>query len=331
MTTSLTHPSKALFAGEKEFPVIPCCEHFAGNEKMILKALALQEEKGPVFDVTQDCEDGAPQGQEKEHAELIVRLTNSENNKHKMAGARIHDYTNPFWKQDVEILVKGAGDKLSYITIPKPTAAYQVKEMIHYIQDIAQKSGLKRIIPIHVLIETHGALSEVGQIASLDWMQVLDFGLMDFISGHFGAIPLSNMKSPGQFDHELLRRAKATVVATAIGNGIVPAHNVTLDLKNYEQTKSDASRARNEFGFMRMWSIYPTQIDAIVDAMRPDHSEVAKGVQVLLKAQDASWGPIQHDGELHDRATYRGFWTLVQRAKATGLDIGKDAQSRWFS
>ena len=56
------HPSKALFVGEKPFPVIPSCEHFAGSEKLIGKALELQEKLGPVFDITCDCEDGAPAG-----------------------------------------------------------------------------------------------------------------------------------------------------------------------------------------------------------------------------------------------------------------------------
>ena len=327
----MTHPNDALFAGEKPFPVIATCEHFAGNEKMIMKAFSFQEEKGPVFDITQDCEDGAPTGQEKEHAEMIVRLTNSEHNKHNMAGARIHDYTSKYWKQDVDILVPGCGERLAYITIPKPTAYEQVKEMIEYIQAAAKKAGLKREIPIHVLIETHGALRDVEKIATLPWLQVIDFGLMDFISGHHGAIALSNMKSPGQFDHKLLARAKSNCVAAALANGVVPAHNVTLDLKNFEQTKSDASRARNEFGFLRMWSIYPTQIDATVEAMKPDLSEVKKGVAVLLAAQDAAWGPIQHDGELHDRATYRGFWTIVQRGRLTGIDIGAEATKRWFA
>ncbi len=326
----MQHPSEALFAGEKPIPVIPTCEHFAGSEKLITKALGFQQEKGPVFDITQDCEDGAPTGQEKEHAEMIVQVTNSDENKYKMAGARIHDYTSKYWKQDVDILVTGAGENLAYITIPKPTKGDQVKEMIEYIQSTAQKAGIKREIPIHVLIETHGALRDVEQIAAQPWMQVIDFGLMDFISGHQGAIPLSNMKSPGQFEHELLRRAKSHVVATALANGVVPAHNVTLDLKNYDQTKADAERARYDFGFLRMWSIYPTQIDAIVEAMKPDHSEVAKGVAVLIAAQDADWGPIQHDGELHDRATYRGFWNLIQQAKVTGIDLPEEATSRWF-
>ena len=326
----LTHPNEALFVGEKPFPIIPCCEHFAGSEKLITKALSFQDTLGPVFDITCDCEDGAAAGQEQEHAEMIVRVLNSEINKHKMAGARIHDYTHPHWKKDIDILVKGAGEILSYITIPKSTNAEQPAEMIAYIQKIAKENNIEREIPVHILIETHGALADVQKIATLPWVQVLDFGLMDFVSGHHGAIPASAMRSPGQFDHRLLSRAKSEVVAAALANGIVPAHNVTLDLKNEETTKSDATRARNEFGFLRMWSIYPTQITAIVDAMKPNFEEVQDGAEILLMAQDADWGPIQFKGELHDRATYRYFWEILQIAKLSGQDIPKLALDRFF-
>ncbi|MBI3541528.1 MAG: CoA ester lyase [Deltaproteobacteria bacterium] len=327
---SRIHPSEALFEGEKPFPIIPACEHFAGSEKLITKAMELQNTKGGVFDITMDCEDGAPAGKEKEHAAMIVAMAKSALNKHKMAGARIHDYTNKHWRQDVDILVPGAGNELAYITIPKPTNAGQVKEMISYIQEVARKAGIKRIIPIHVLIETHGALRDAFEIAALPWMQVLDFGLMDFVSGHHGAIPDDCMRSPGQFEHALLFRAKSQVVAAALTNGIIPAHNVTLDLKDKEKTLADAKRARNEFGFLRMWSIYPTQIDAIVEAMQPDHSKVEKGCQILLAAQEASWGPIQFEGELHDRATYRYYWELAQASRLAGQKLPEAAEKAFF-
>jgi citrate lyase subunit beta/citryl-CoA lyase len=325
------HPNEALFGGEKPFPLIPACEHFAGSEKLILKALSLQDSIGPVFDITCDCEDGAASGQERDHAEMIVRVLNSEANKHHMAGARIHDYTHPAWKQDVDILVGGAGKVLSYITIPKCTDISQAKEMIAYIQKMAVFHGIEREIPVHILIETHGALRQVHEIAALPWLQVLDFGLMDFVSAHNGAIPASAMRSPGQFEHRLLARGKAEVAAAALANGVVPAHNVTLDLKNVETTFSDASRARNEFGFLRMWSIYPTQIQAIVDAMKPNFDEVADAANILLAAQAADWGPIQYAGELHDRATYRYFWEILQKAKVTGVAISEQANSSFFS
>lgn len=325
------HPNEALFGGEKPFPLIPACEHFAGSEKLILKALSLQDTIGPVFDITCDCEDGAASGQERDHAEMIVRVLNSEANKHRMAGARIHDYTHPAWKQDVDILVGGAGKVLSYITIPKCTDISQSREMIAYIQKMAVFHGIEREIPVHILIETHGALKQVHEIATLPWLQVLDFGLMDFVSAHNGAIPASAMRSPGQFEHRLLARAKAEVAAAALANGVVPAHNVTLDLKNVETTQSDAGRARNEFGFLRMWSIYPTQIQAIVDAMKPNFDEVADAANILLAAQAADWGPIQYAGELHDRATYRYFWEILQKAKVTGVAISEQANASFFS
>jgi citrate lyase subunit beta / citryl-CoA lyase len=329
MTT--VHPTAALFSGEKPFPIIPAAEHFCGNEKLIGKAFELQEKLGPVFDVTCDCEDGAPAGQEKAHAEMIVRMLKSDANKHHMAGARIHDPSHDHWKQDVDILVHGAGDVINHITLPKATAASQVEKMIEYITSQALKAGIRREIPIHVLIETHGALREVDRIAQLPWLQVLDFGLMDFVSGHHGAIPASCMRSPGQFDHALIARAKSEVVAAALAHGVVPAHNVTLDLKNRETTLNDAKRARNEFGFLRMWSIYPTQIEAIVEAMRPDLSEVADAGEILLAAQANDWGPIQYMGELHDRATYRYFWELIQKARVTGIAIDQRVLSAFFA
>jgi citrate lyase subunit beta / citryl-CoA lyase len=327
----MVHPNDALFGGEKPFPLIPACEHFAGSEKLILKALALQGSIGAVFDITCDCEDGAASGQERDHAEMIVRVLNSEANVHKMAGARIHDYTHSAWKQDIDIMVGGAGGLLSYITIPKCTDIQQAKEMIAYVQKMATFHGIKREIPVHILIETHGALRQVHEIAALPWLQVLDFGLMDFVSAHHGAISASAMRSPGQFEHRLLARAKAEVVAAALANGVVPAHNVTLDLKNVETTFSDASRARNEFGFMRMWSIYPTQIQAIVDAMKPNFDEVVDAANILLAAQQADWGPIQYAGELHDRATYRYFWEVLQKAKLTMAAIPDEAIQAFFS
>jgi citrate lyase subunit beta/citryl-CoA lyase len=325
------HPGEALFKGEKHFPIIPSCEHYAGSEKLMLRALALQDSIGPVFDLTCDCEDGAQAGREKEHAEMVVGVLNSPANKNRMAGVRIHDPAHAMWKQDLDILVSGAGDLLSHITVPKATGAKQVAEAISYIQDLAARQRIKRQIPVHAIIETHGALRQVWDIAALPWMQSLAFGLMDFVSDHHGALAAAVMRSPGQFEHQLIVRAKAEIVAAALANGIVPAHNVTLELKDTAVVHNDALRARKEFGFLRMWSIYPAQIQPIVDAMKPDHAEVENGAAILLAAQNNDWGPIQYAGELHDRATYRYYWEVLQKARVTGVAIPPEADQAFFS
>ncbi|HLY95704.1 MAG TPA: CoA ester lyase, partial [Sideroxyarcus sp.] len=110
-----------------------------------------------------------------------------------------------------------------------------------------------------------------------------------------------------------------------------PTHGISRALRDEDAVYADARRARDEFGFLRMWSIHPNQIQPIVESMRPDFAEVSEAAAVLIAAQDAAWGPIQHEGKLHDRASYRYYWELLQRAQATGMDIPAGARQRFFS
>lgn len=330
MPIDITHPDEALFSGEKEIPILPVCEHFAGNEKLIRKAMSLQRQLGPVFDITCDCEDGAQAGNEAQHAETVAALIASPENAFGRLGVRIHDSTSPSWRADVDAVVGTAGAQLAYVTIPKSTSVTGAADVIEYVQKAARLAGRPTAVPIHILIETHGALRSVFELAELPHVEVLDFGLMDFVSGHHGAIGAEALRSPGQFEHALLLRAKANVVAAGIAAGVVPAHNVCLNLKDAATIGADARRARQQFGFQRMWSIHPAQIQPIVEAMRPDLHEIEDASAILLAAQDEAWGPIQYKGELHDRATYRYFWSILKRAKVTGVTIPQGALERFF-
>ncbi|KWX81384.1 hypothetical protein AML91_00080 [Paenibacillus jilunlii] len=66
--------------------------------------------------------------------------------------------------------------------------------------------------------DCHGALGDAWEIAALKRVESLDFGLMDFVSGHHGAIPGAAMRSPGQFDHPLVARAKCDIAAAALAS-----------------------------------------------------------------------------------------------------------------
>ena len=324
------HPDQVLFQGEKPFPILPAVDHYAGSEKLMKKALAVQHELGAVFDITCDCEDGAHAGAEAEHARMAASVIMSEDNRFGRVGARIHDITHSHWEQDVDILVGLAGSRLAFLTIPKVRCAADAARQIESIRSAEERHGIEREIPVHVLIETHGALREAWEIAALDRVESLDFGLMDFVSGHHGAIPGSAMRSPGQFEHPLVTRAKCDISAAALANGVVPSQNVTTELKDLAYIRRDAERARKEFGYLRMWSIHPNQIVPIVEAMRPDFTEVEEAASILIAAQDKHWGPIQHAGKLHDRASYRYYWELLKRARSTGMDIPGDALKRFF-
>ena len=324
------HPSEVLYAGGRPFPALAACEHYAGSDKLIGKALQLQAELGPIFDITADCEDGAPAGGEIEHATMVARMINSPDNKFGRLGVRIHDAHHEFWRADVEILLREAAPRIPYVVLPKPTCLADVEVQLGWMKETLARHQHSRSIPVHVLIETPGALRDAWQIAALQEVESLDFGLMDFVSAHHGAIPATAMRSPGQFAHPLVVRAKCEIAAAALGNGIVPAHNVTTEIRDTAVVADDARRARLEFGYLRMWSIHPNQIRPIVEAMRPDFTEVDEAAAILVAAQDADWGPIQHEGRLHDRASYRYYWELLQRARSTGMTVPEPAASRFF-
>ncbi|MGE5144328.1 MAG: HpcH/HpaI aldolase/citrate lyase family protein, partial [Acidobacteriota bacterium] len=204
------------------------------------------------------------------------------------------------------------------------------RRFLHAVREESVRAGVHRSIPVSVLIETPGAVHDAWAIADLPGVVSLDFGTLDFVSAHRGAIPENAMHSPGQFDHPLLRRAKCEVAAAALAHAVVPAHGVTLALDDAEAVHADALRARNELGYLRMWSIHPAQIEPIVRAFRPDAAEVERAVAVLVAAQDADWGPIRHDGKLYDRASYRYCWDVLQRAHRTGAALPA-AAARFFA
>ena len=315
------HPSEVLFQGKRQPLLLPACDHYAGSEKLMLKSMALQQELGPLFDITFDCEDGAATGAEPEHAQLVVRLLNDDSLRHGRIGVRVHDIGSEFFEGDVAVIVGGAAVNIAYLVLPKPDSVEDVTRAIELINKHAAKAGRSAPLPVHVLIETHGALRDAYAIAALPQVECLSFGIMDFVSAHYGAIPGSAMRTPGQFTHPLVVRAKLDIAAACHAHGKVPSHNVTTEIRDTAVVANDAQRAGAEFGYTRMWSIHPDQIKPIIKAFTPRLSEVNEATNILADAIKASWGPTSQNGRLHDRASYRYYWTVLQRAKLAGLTL----------
>ncbi len=317
------HPSEVLFQGNRQPLLLPVCDHYAGSEKLMRKSIALQQELGPLFDITFDCEDGASAGNEAAHARLVAALILSEDNRFGRIGARVHDVASPFFADDVATICTAAA-RLAYIVLPKVNSAAEVRAAIELINTHAQAAG-RAALPVHVLIETHGALREADAIAALPQVECLSFGIMDFVSAHYGAIPGNAMRTPGQFTHPLVVRAKLEIAAACHAHGKVPSHNVTTDIKDPAVAANDAQRAAVEFGYTRMWSIHPSQIKPVIKAFSPRLSEVNEAAAILHEAAQVSWGPIELHGRLHDRASYRYYWTVLQRARLAGLALPESA------
>jgi citrate lyase subunit beta/citryl-CoA lyase len=322
------HPRDVLLGAQARTGVLPVCDHYSGVEARMRKSLQLQAEMAQefgacVFDVTLDCEDGAPVGGEAEHAALVTELALAAAPGARVA-VRVHPVDHAAFAQDVQLIVGRAGARLCHVMLPKVETVQDV--------DVAARAldaaGAPQL-PLHALIESPAAVHRAFDIAAHPRIQSLSFGLMDFVSAHGGAIPEAGMGVQGQFTHPLVVRAKLAIASACHAHGKVPSHCVVTEFKDRVAMAAAAHRAAGEFGYTRMWSIHPDQIRPILEAMAPSAGAIEQAVRIVAAAQAAQWAPISVDGTLHDRASYRFHWQVLERAHQTGRTLPAEAAD-WF-
>lgn len=316
------HPRDVLLGAQAAAFALPVVDHYSGVESRMRKSLGLQaeliEEFGAcVIDVTLDCEDGAPAGGEVLHANTVFAVIESAqiaiNNIARRIGVRLHAVDHPAFEGDVKIIIAGAAHRLSHVMIPKVESAADVDRAVKAI-DAAGGSH----IPLHVLIESSAAVSKAFDIAAHQRVQSISFGLMDFVSSHGGAIPASAMTALGQFTHPLVIRAKLEIAAACHAHGKVPSHCVVTEFADTAKMQQAASQASQQLGYTRMWSIHPAQVRPILTAFAPAQKDIETATHIVALGAGSAWAPASFDGQLHDRASYRYYYQLLERAFATG-------------
>ncbi len=320
------HPRDVLMGAQAGSVQLPVCDHYSGVEARMRKSLQLQAEMTQqygtcVFDVTLDCEDGAPVGGEAEHAALVTELALASTDAHPEAriAVRVHAVDHPAFEADVAHIAGRAGHRLVHLMVPKVESLQDVERAVAALDAVGAKA-----LPLQVLIESPAAVHRAFEIAAHPRVQSLSFGLMDFVSAHGGAIPSDGMGAQGQFTHPLVVRAKLEIASACHAHGKVPSHFVVTEFSDVQAIRQAALRAAREFGYTRMWSIHPAQIRPILEAMAPSEAEIDRASTIILAAHAAQWAPVSHAGQLHDRASYRFFWQVLERAHRTGQNLPTD-------
>ena len=273
----------------------------------------MREEFGAcVFDLTMDCEDGAPVGGEAEHAAMVLELARSASPEARVS-VRVHPVDHAAFAADVATLVGQGAGLWRHVMIPKVESIADVELAVQHV-DAHGGSAL----PLQVLLESSLAIRNAFEIAAHPRVQSISFGLMDFVSAHGGAIPGEAMGLQGQFTHPLVVQAKLQIASACHAYGKTPSHCVVTEFSDAEAIGHAAHRAAAELGYTRMWSIHPSQIRPILAAFAPTDAEIDTAVVITEAAIAAQWAPVSHKGKLHDRASYRYYWQVLERAHATG-------------
>lgn len=276
-----------------------------------------------VFDVTLDCEDGAVAGAEADQAALVTALAlNAEAN--ARVAVRVHPVDHFAFTSEVETIVGAAGHRLTHLMVPKVESVDDVL----VAERAVDRAGAHQLA-LHVLIESPAAVHRAFDIAAHPRVQSISFGLMDFVSAHGGAIPASAMGAEGQFEHPLVLRAKLAIASACHAHGKVPSHCVVTEFSDLASVQAAALQAADRLGFTRMWSIHPAQIRPILRAFAPTASAVLSAAKIIAAGAQADWAPISFEGQLHDRASYRYFWQLLERAHHTGQAVPQPIQ-QWL-
>ena len=330
----MQHPRDVLLGAQAVTGLLPVCDHYSGVPARMRKSLALQREMSAefgacVFDVTLDCEDGAPVGAEQAHAELVVELVRAAMQQDSVAAPRIavrvHPVDHPAFLADVQTIVTGAGPLLCHLMIPKVESVADVERALTVI-DSMTNDATAHPLPLHVLLESAAAVHRAFDIAAHPRVQSISFGLMDFVSSHGGAIAADGMSGSGQFSHPLVVRAKLEIASACHAHGKAPSHCVVTEFRDAAAIERAARIAATQMGYTRMWSIHPDQIRPILAAFAPSAADISLAAEIIERAQAAHWAPIDHQGHLHDRASYRLYWQLLERAHATGQALPDSAQ-----
>jgi citrate lyase subunit beta/citryl-CoA lyase len=340
------HPRRVLLGAQGATGFLPVCDHYSGVEARMKKSLQLQadmaEEFGAcVFDVTLDCEDGAPAGAEVDQAHCVVSLANAQRATaltkpgcvQRRVGARLHPVDHAFFLTDVDIVLGQAAAALSYIMIPKVESLADVEQAVQAM-DQAAAGRRSSPMPLHVLIESPTAVHHAFDIARHPRVESVSFGIMDFVSAHAGAIPSSAMgvrsaqdvHTLDQFHHPLVLRAKLEIASACHAAGKVPSHCVVTEFRDALALEQAARTAATALGYTRMWSIHPDQIRPILRAFSPSEDEVGLACTIVSEAVRQEWAPISVQGKLHDRASYRYFWQVLERAHQTGCTLPSELQ-----
>ena len=169
------HPREALMDAQAGAIALPVCDHYSGVEVRMRKSLQLQaemiEEFGAcVFDVTLDCEDGAPVGGEADHAAMVVALATLAPARARVA-VRVHAADHSAFESDMAFIAGNLAGRLSHIMVPKVES---LADVLRAEQALLAASAVD--LPLHVLIESPLAVHNVFEIAAHPRVQSISFG-----------------------------------------------------------------------------------------------------------------------------------------------------------
>jgi len=290
----------------------------ATNERALAKARTLDADE-----VFVDLEDAVSADAKSEVREGAARALAEGDWRAQTLSLRINGVATTWWRDDLEVVVRGAAGRLDSVVLPKVESGGDVETVAGVLAELEAELGLKRPIALQAQIESPKGLIEVERIAgSSTRLETLVFGPGDYAASlGIGQRFIGEIASgyPGDQWHY----ARSRIAAAAHAFGLQPIDGPYAALADEEGLRESARRARM-LGFQGKWVIHPDQIEIVNEVFSPTEEELAHAVRVLdalATADDGGQGVGVVGGAMVDEASRKLAEGIVRRAEAAGKDM----------
>ena len=242
---------------------------------------------------------------------------------------RVNCLNSPWILDDLEQIVRDAGNKVDVLMIPKVEGPWDIHFVDQYVALLEARYGVTRPILIHALIETAEGVKNVDQIAvASPRLHGMSLGPADLAAsrgmkttrvggGHpfYGVLadPVEGEATRVFAQQDLWHYSVARIVDACVSHGLRAFYGPFGDIHDEAGCES---QMRNMFimGCTGAWSLAPNQIDIARRVFSPDVKEV-RFAKRILEAMPTGSGVAMIDGKMQDDATWKQAKIIVDLAK----------------
>ena len=242
---------------------------------------------------------------------------------------RVNALNSPWFLDDMTRIVGEIGDKLDVVMLPKVEGSWDIHFIDQYLALLEARSGVKKPIMVHAILETAQGVNNVVEIAGASpRMHGMSLGPADLAAsramkttrvggGHPDYRVLADAAAPGQArasaQQDLWHYTIARMVDACAANGIKPFYGPFGD---FSDPAACEAQFRNAFlmGCVGAWTLHPSQIALAKKVFSPDPGEVAFARRIVEAMPDGS-GAVMIDGKMQDDATWKQAQVIVALAR----------------
>jgi citrate lyase subunit beta/citryl-CoA lyase len=290
----------------------------ATNERALAKAPTL-----PADAVFVDLEDAVATSMKGDQVRARAARALAESEwRAETVSVRINGLDTEWWREDLEVVVRGALARLDSVVLPKVESPAEVDGVDRLLSELEEELGLERPIALEAQIESARGLVEVERIAASSIrLETLIFGPGDYAAS-LGVVQRFIGELDPDYPGDQWHYARSRIAAAAHAFGLQPIDGPYAALGDEAGLQQSARRGRL-LGFQGKWVVHPDQIETVRDIFSPTEEELAHALRVLdalAEADDSGEGVAVVGGAMADEASRRLAEGVVRRAEAAGKD-----------